>query len=54
VWNLQPETWIQLNDQNEELTVFNKFHVRPGRYQVKLTLGDHSASGWFEVLPPLQ
>lgn len=54
VWNLQPETWLQLNDQNEELTMFNKFHVRAGKYQVKLTLGDHTASAWFEVLPPLQ
>lgn len=51
VWNLEPDEWHQLLDQGEELTMFNKFFVRPGKYKVKLSMGDHKVEGEFEVLP---
>ena len=50
VWDLVPEDWQQLADKNED-TWFAPFHVAPGKYKVKLKMGDHKASGTFTVLP---
>lgn len=50
-WNLVPEEWRQLADKGEE--PFSVFHARPGTYKVELSMGDHKASGTFEVLPRL-
>ncbi|MDI9641444.1 hypothetical protein QPK87_07215 [Kamptonema cortianum] len=49
VWNLQPESWHQLNDKGEE-PFMNDFHARPGVYKVKLKMGDLTAEGSFQVL----
>ena len=49
-WDLVPEDWQQLADKNED-TWFVPFHVAPGKYKVKLKMGNHKASGTFAVLP---
>ena len=50
VWDLVPEEWHQLNDQGED-TLFTPFHVRPGEYKVKLSMGEHKSEAKFKVLP---
>lgn len=49
VWDLVPEEWLQLEDQNED-KLFQPFHARPGKYTVKIKMGDHKAKGTFNVL----
>lgn len=49
VWNLQPEDWQKMADKGED-EFMNDFHARPGEYKVKLTMGDHSAEGTFQIL----
>ncbi len=49
VWDLVPEEWQQLTDEGED-TIFTPFHVRPGTYKVKLSMGKHKAEGTFKVL----
>ena len=48
-WDLIPEEWLQLNDKNED-TLFQKSHVAPGEYKVKLSMGKLKAEGTFKVL----
>lgn len=49
VWNLEPDEWHKLADKSEEM-MMNKFFARPGKYKVKLMMGDHSAEGSFSIL----
>jgi hypothetical protein len=48
-WDLSPAEHLQLHDENEE--PFNKFHIRPGQYKIKVTMGDHSIEKAMVVLP---
>jgi photosystem II stability/assembly factor-like uncharacterized protein len=48
-WDLVPEEWLQVADQGED-TLFTPFQARPGRYKVKLAMGEHKAEGSFRVL----
>lgn len=49
VWNLQPDEWHKLPDKGEEMFM-NDFTARPGKYTIKVKMGDHSVSGSFEIL----
>jgi len=49
VWNLEPDDWHKLADKSEEM-MMNKFYARPGKYKVKIKMGDHTAEGSFTIL----
>jgi photosystem II stability/assembly factor-like uncharacterized protein len=49
VWNLEPDAWHKLADKSEEM-MMNKWHCRPGKYKVKLKMGEHTEEGTFEIL----
>lgn len=49
VWDLTPDEWLQLHDENED-TTFQPFQARPGRYKVKVSMGKVKAEGEFEVV----
>ena len=49
VWNLQPDEWHKLPDKGEEMFM-NDFTARPGKYTIKVKMGDHSVSGSFQIL----
>jgi len=49
VWNLEPDDWHKLADKSEEM-MMNKFFARPGKYKVKIKMGDHTAEGSFTIL----